>query len=42
MAGDADADADDDLSPGEAFALEVDHEQPFGTARLLWSERLEE
>jgi phosphohistidine phosphatase SixA len=27
---------------GEAFALEVDPEQPFGTARLLWSERLEE
>lgn len=27
---------------GEAFALEIDPEQPFGTARLLWSERLEE
>ncbi len=27
---------------GEAFALEVDPEQPFGTARLLWSQRLEE
>lgn len=27
---------------GEAFALEVDPEQPFGTAQLLWSERLEE
>lgn len=27
---------------GEAFALEVDLEQPFGTARLLWSERLQD
>jgi len=27
---------------GEAFALEVDPEQPFGTARLEWSDRLEE
>ncbi len=27
---------------GEAFALEIDPEQPFGTARLLWSKRLED
>lgn len=27
---------------GEAFALEIDPEQPFGTARLLWSERYSE
>ena len=27
---------------GEAFGVEVDPEQPFGTGRLLWSLRLEE